>query len=198
MGGIVEVATNECQLIPGFLDAPLGSQVFHKLHREVNWKQQSIKVFNRTTKPPRLTAWYGDVGAVYRYSGTTQVPLPWNNTLLGLKAVVEIYLDFEFNSVLLNYYRNGDDSMGRHSDDEKELGPDPLIASLSLGETRKFTLHPRPPNPASPRPVLLSHGSLLIMRGSCQKNWKHSVPKTHKKVGPRINLTFRQIIREVN
>ena len=197
MGPVARIVDGECDLIPGFLPGPRGYQVLHELQHEVPWEQQWIRMFSRRIPSPRLTAWYGDAEAVYRYSGTTLRPLPWFDTLSGLRDLIERYLGCQFNSVLLNYYRNGNDAMGRHSDDEKELGENPVIASLSLGDTRQFSLHPRIPNGEAARNMQLPHGSLLVMSGPCQSNWKHSIPRTRKEVGPRINLTFRNVSRGV-
>jgi alkylated DNA repair dioxygenase AlkB len=144
---------------------------------------------------PRLTAWYGDATARYSYSGLDLTPQPWTPALLALRTQVEQATGVTFNSVLLNLYRTGQDSMGWHADDEPELGPEPVIASISLGATRRFRLRPRHSQqlPHAPLGLDLPSGSLLVMRGTTQQHWQHAVPKTARPVGPRLNLTFRTI-----
>ncbi len=170
-----------------------GYRLFECLLENVSWQQEVIRLFDRQLQCPRLSAWYGDPGTVYQYSGIVRNPAPWPQYLSKLCCSIESRVESEFNSVLLNYYRDGNDSMGKHSDDEKELGKNPVIASLSLGNTRRFLLHPKSQSAGKPCAVNLTHGSLLIMKGNCQRNWKHAVPKTKSAVGPRINLTFRKI-----
>ena len=137
-------------------------------------------------------AWHGDSGASYRYSGVDHQPLPWTDTLLDLKTDLRNRFKVDFNSVLLNLYRDGNDSMGWHSDDEAELGRQPVIASLSLGQERKLRFRMRN-NTRNTIDVSLPHGSLLLMYGNCQHDWQHQLPKTAKTIGPRINLTFRKV-----
>jgi alkylated DNA repair dioxygenase AlkB len=141
---------------------------------------------------PRLTAWYGDPGSVYTYSNIEMQPEPWSNLLKSMKDTISEFCKVEFNSVLLNLYRDGDDSMGWHSDDEKELGLKPVIASLSFGGERVFRFRHKSKKDLK-YSVNLCHGSLLIMKGETQEFWQHSLPKTKKKVPSRINLTFRRI-----
>src|SRR5262249_4942967 len=139
---------------------------------------------------PRLTAWYADPGIRYTYSGVTHQPLAWPDFVLPVKAKIEQGASQPFNSLLLNYYRSGKDSIGFHADDEPELGTNPLIASLALGATRSFILkHNQTREKVT---IDLTHGSLLIMAGTCQHFWKHGIPKTETEVGERINLTFRK------
>lgn len=166
---------------------------FEKLLKEICWKQKEIKIFGKAVLEPRLTAWHGNPGATYTYSGISMTPLPWSQALLEIKTKIEIFCGSTFNSVLLNLYRDQSDSMGMHSDDEKELGENPVIASVSFGATRKFVLKQR----SSKKPALaylLRSGSLLIMQGKTQHLWKHGVPKETKPCGARINLTFRKIL----
>ena len=172
-------------------------QMLETLTREIAWQQHKVRVFNREHLVPRLTAWHGDQGMQYSYSGCTHAPMPWNSTLTEMRDRLEQFLGYSFNSVLLNLYRNGDDAMGRHSDDEKELGPEPVIASVSFGETRKFVLHPRSGNAEKSLSIDLEDGSLLLMQGTCQIRWKHSIPRTRRARKPRINLTFRDIAKPV-
>ena len=166
--------------------------LFAKIHKETHWQERKIKIFGREVTQPRLVLWVGDPGCLYRYSGTTLSPENWTPGLLSLKQKIEDLTKSTYNSALLNLYRNEKDSMGAHSDDEKELGHQPTIASLSLGETRKiFFRHKTKKDKVV---INLESGSLLTMRGSTQKHWKHEVPKTKTSKGPRINITFRKII----
>jgi len=142
---------------------------------------------------PRLIAWYGDSGGDYTYSGIRLQPLPWTGDLLNIKEHIEAIAKAKFNSVLLNYYRDNRDSMGFHSDDEPELGTQPTIASLSLGQERTFVLKHRTNQTLKPVRIRLASGSVLLMKGATQKNWKHAIDKEAKPCGPRVNLTFRQI-----
>ena len=169
---------------------PDAERLFLRLQQETAWEQREARIMGRKVPLPRLTAWHGD--AAYTYSGIFHAPLAWTESLLVLKAQVEKSAGTNFNSALLNLYRNGGDSMGWHADDEKELGPEPVIASVSLGACRKFRLRHRDDH--TRRIALdLVHGSLVIMAGRTQACWQHQVPKTARAVGPRINLTFRLI-----
>lgn len=162
------------------------------LSKELILKQEPIIMFGKQVMQPRLTAWFGDEGKSYRYSGITMYPQPWTNLLLEIKNRIEIITGTIFNSALVNYYRDGKDSMGWHRDNEKDLGTDPVIASVSFGATRKFLL--RHVKDKLFETLTLTHGSLLLMRGSTQHYWQHAVPKTMKETGPRLNITFRVII----
>jgi alkylated DNA repair dioxygenase AlkB len=179
----------EVYFAPAFISTSEGDLYFERLMQEVNWQQQSIKLFGREQPMPRLTAWYGD--KAYTYSGLENKPQPWLPVLLELREKVEQASSQTYNSVLLNLYRTGQDSMGWHADDEPELGPQPSIASLSLGWERRFAFKHRSRKDLKPVPLILSHGSLLLMQGPTQHHWLHRVPKTAKAVQPRINLTFR-------
>ncbi len=164
-------------------------QVLARLIAETDWRCELVTVWGKQHRQPRLTAWHGE--AAYAYSGLTLVPLPFSALLLEIKAAVELACDRRFNSVLLNYYRDQHDSMGMHSDDEAELGPEPAIASLSFGATRTFILRHK-----TTRRTLkldLTSGSLLLMAGSTQANWSHGMNKQSRPAGPRVNLTFRNI-----
>jgi alkylated DNA repair dioxygenase AlkB len=162
------------------------------LRQRIEWQQEEILIFGRRTLVPRLVAWYGDPVASYTYSGTRHEPRPWTIALLGIRARVEALTGAAFNSVLLNLYRDGNDGMGWHSDDEPELGRDPQIASVSLGATRRLRMQHRR-RKSEVLSVDLGHGSLLLMAGETQHHWRHCVPKTAARVGERINLTFRRI-----
>jgi alkylated DNA repair dioxygenase AlkB len=163
--------------------------VLAQLVAETPWRAETVVVYGKRHLQPRLSAWYGEVG--YRYSGLTLAPMPLTPLLATLLASVEHLTGHSYNSVLLNYYRDGKDSMGMHSDDEPELGPQPAIASLSLGATRTFILRHK----ASKRTLKidLTDGSLLLMSGDLQTHWLHGINKTAKPLGPRLNLTFRYI-----
>lgn len=178
---------------PALFAAEASEALLQQLLQEVPWKQEAIKIFGKEVMQPRRTAWYGDRGKAYSYSGITMLPLAWTDTLLYLKQKAESLCGHSFNSALLNLYRNGQDSMGWHRDNEKELGPDPVIASLSFGATRVFKLkHARQKKEICS--ITLEAGSLLLMQGATQHHWLHSLPKTLAPKGPRINITFRSIV----
>jgi len=166
---------------------------FKRLLRELAWRQTEIAMRGRRVPVPRLDAWYGDPGRDYRYSGAAFAALPWNPTLYAIKVELEQRLGVGFNSVLANLYRDGRDSVAWHSDDEPELGVNPVIASLSLGAERRFSLRHKYNRATSPVRVNLPDGSLLIMAGATQHHWQHQLGKTAHPVGPRINLTFRTL-----
>ena len=176
-----------------FLSAAEASTLLAQLTADIAWEQRAIRMFGQQIPQPRLTAWYGDPAARYTYSGLVWEPQPWTPALLALRQRVEAATATQFNSVLLNYYRDGRDSMGWHADDEPELGPAPAIASLSLGASRRFRLRPRTGLPHAPLALDLPSGSLLLMRGPTQRHWQHALPKTARPVGPRLNLTFRWV-----
>lgn len=176
----------------GFLPRDAACGYFAAVRDEVPWERHTLRLYGRDVPMPRLSAWVGDVDAVYAYSGTIYVPQPWTPALAALRNRVAAASGAVFNSVLANRYRDGRDAMGWHADDERELGPAPLIASLSLGATRRFVL--RRKDDARRRVELaLEDGSLLVMRGATQRHWQHALPRTAKPVGERINLTFRRI-----
>ena len=177
--------------IPGWLGPDDADALYASLASSLNWSQDTIKLFGKPVKIPRLQAWYGDAVSEYSYSGLTMVPRPWTADLLALKTRCENTAGCEFNSVLANWYRHGQDSMGMHADDEKELGVQPVIASVTLGEARPFLFRHRSGAPSVK--VSLEHGSLLIMKGDTQRNYLHGINKTTRHVDGRINLTFRFI-----
>lgn len=177
---------------PEFLDAPHADSLFARLRGEIAWDIHRIKLFGRTIDSPRLSCWIGDANAGYTYSGTRFEPRPWTDSLSALCDEISRAAGANFNSVLANLYRDGRDGMGWHSDDEPELGPAPVIASLSLGATRRFVLKHRR-IPAQKLSLDLPSGGLLLMRGSTQRHYRHALPKTTKSVAERINLTFRRI-----
>ena len=176
-----------------FLSLEQADRLFAELVTQVPWQQAEIRLFGKSVMTPRLSCWMGDASAVYRYSNTTFLPEPWLNSILALKNQLETAVGCTFNSVLLNYYRNGQDAMGWHSDDESELGAQPAIASLSLGAERRFLVREKTKNARS-MGLPLAHGSLLLMQGDSQKRFQHALPRTSKPIGARINLTFRKIL----
>lgn len=187
----------ELLLDEGWLPQGEAARLFLSLVGETPWQQEAVVIAGRHVLQPRLTAWYGDEGASYTYSGLTVHPLPWTEVLGGLRERVQAATGHPFNSVLINHYRDGQDAMGFHSDDEKELGENPVIASLSLGATRRFLLRYRKRDAAVPDVELdLPSGSLLVMGGTTQHFWKHGVPRVAGDVGPRLNLTFRRILHD--
>ncbi|MBC8085268.1 MAG: alpha-ketoglutarate-dependent dioxygenase AlkB [Hymenobacter sp.] len=182
-------------LDPQFLPPQAAAVFLAELTTTIPWQQQPIKLFGKEVMQPRLTAWHGDPAARYAYSGLTLEPQPWTPALRQLRQQVEVATNAHFNSVLLNLYRTGQDSMGWHADNEPELGPEPVIASVSLGAIRRFRLRPRDSRHTPHEPVSLDllPGSLLLMRGLTQRHWVHAVPKTARPAAPRLNLTFRLI-----
>ena len=169
--------------------------VLSELIEHTPWRAESVVVWGKPYLQPRLTAWYGDEDARYEYSGLGLDPLPWTPRLLAIKARVERAAGSPFNSVLLNYYRNERDSMGMHSDAEPELGAEPVIASLSLGEVRTLVFRHRFDRSRKSLRIELGDGSLLLMRGATQSNWKHGIAKERLPCGARVNLTFRRIMQ---
>lgn len=168
------------------------NQLFSNLYNDTNWKQEYIKMYGKALPIPRLTAWYGDSDKSYTYSKIAMNPEPWTFTLLEIKSKIENLSGVEFNSVLLNLYRSGSDSVAWHSDDEPELGENPVIGSVSFGGTRRFMFRHKYKKELK-KEVNLTDGSFLLMKGSTQHFWQHQIPKTAKLVEPRINLTFRVI-----
>jgi alkylated DNA repair dioxygenase AlkB len=178
--------------LPSFLGTTASADLFQNLLDQTPWQSDSITLFGKTHPQPRLTAFYGAEELSYSYSNIKMKANSWTSTLLELKSEIEEKAVTTFNSVLLNLYRDGKDSNGWHADDEKELGINPIIASITLGSERFFHLkHVK--NPEYKCKIKLEHGSLLLMKGSTQHFYKHQIPKTMQAVGPRINLTFRTI-----
>ncbi|MDX2188962.1 MAG: alpha-ketoglutarate-dependent dioxygenase AlkB [Bacteroidota bacterium] len=180
----------DLQYIPNFIDAKKSDELFQKFKENIHWNHEQITLFGKKIFEPRLTAWFGSKS--YKYSGKNMQPQSLNSDLEWIIQKINSDVGLEFNTVLLNYYRNGTDSMGWHSDDEKELGPSPIIASISMGAER--TIHFRlKENHKIVKKCLLHHGSLLIMKGNTQLLWQHALPKVKNLEQPRINLTFRKI-----
>lgn len=174
----------------GWMSAGPTSVILCILHESPGWQQRTFAMYGREVKQPRLTAWWGDAGASYAYSGIVNEPSPWPMWLDGVRRRVVEATSARFNSCLGNLYRDGNDYVSMHADDEPELGPEPTIASLSLGASRKFQLrHPT----AAPIDLMLDDGDLLVMSGPMQREWKHGVPKMARVTEPRVNLTFRWV-----
>nr|WP_067298615.1 alpha-ketoglutarate-dependent dioxygenase AlkB [Marinobacterium profundum] len=181
-------------LLRGFVDTQQSAQLLSCLTQEIDWRQDRIRLFGREHPIPRLQQFQGEPGLHYRYSGLLLETGPWHPLIEQLRRRISALEPADFNCVLLNLYRDGNDSMGWHSDDEPELGPNPVIASLSLGQPRRFLLRHRQ-HPQQPKiELMLDNGSLLLMRASTQHHWQHALPRTRRTCEPRLNLTFRCII----
>lgn len=184
----INLPSAEVTLFQGLFTKPESDQLFNDLLTLIDWKHEAIKLFGKSVMQPRLTAYYGEKS--YTYSSITMHPLPWTRSILQIKAKIEPLVNTQFNGVLLNLYRNGQDSMGWHSDDEKELVQDSVIASVSFGETRRFIFRKKDDHQTKLE-LKLGHGDFLVMGKNTQKFWQHQVPKSSKSSQPRINLTFR-------
>ena len=191
-GTPVIIPNGEYVYYPSFFDKKTADSYLSLLTNNILWQQESMNMYGKQVMFPRLTSWYGDNDKPYSFSGITLKPHPWTNELLEIKKVIEPICEVNFNSVLMNLYRDGNDSISWHTDAEKELGRNPVIASVNFGAERKFQI--RHNQTQETHDILLQHGSLLIMRGELQHFWKHQVPKQKSIVKPRINLTFRVII----
>ena len=210
----LSVADGALRLYPRLFSAEESKRYLDVLKEEVDWKSERITLFGRSIALPRMTAWFGDAGMRYTYSGISVQPVGWTRTLLQIRARIEEVTTSTFNSVLLNYYRDGRDSVSWHSDDEPELGSDPVIGSVSFGSERPFYLRHKAARAASPQPIqepvrepapkggqgrlkltlCLPNGSYLEMGAGIQRNWTHQLPKRPKLTEERINLTFRRIL----
>ena len=182
------------EYIENFFDFDQSQLYMKHLTNDIKWKREKIRMWGKEIVTKKRIAWYADEGKSYTYSGSTFHPDQWNELLLEIKKYVEQYMNFQFNSVLLNEYPNGKVGMGWHSDDERELGIDPIIASLSFGANRDFIFKHKTDKNVDNIKIHLKSGSLLLMLGSTQHHWKHSLPKRLKVREPRINLTFRKIL----
>lgn len=181
----------DVRLDPDWLAPDEAGTLFDRLVTGIGWENHPVRLFGRERPSPRLSCWIGDAGAAYRYSGILREPAPWPAGLDGVRQRLRSATGIDFNSVLANLYRDGQDAMGWHADDERELGPAPVIASLSLGATRRFVLKHRS---GAPRLAIdLPAGSLLLMQGATQARYRHALPRTVRAVGPRLNLTFRRV-----
>jgi alkylated DNA repair dioxygenase AlkB len=188
----IDLPGADLRFAPAWLAQEEADALLAVLLADPGWDIHRIRMFGREVDSPRLSRWIGDPGAVYTYSRTRFDPHPWPGALISLRQRLREALGVDFNSVLANRYRDGRDRMGWHSDDEPELGPQPVIASVSLGAARRFALKPRG---EGDRLVLdLPHGSLLVMAGETQARFRHALPATAKPVTDRVNLTFRRIL----
>lgn len=190
---VLNIPDGEVIVYRNLFDDLESNQLFKKLLSSIKWRQDKMKIFGKEVDLPRLTAWYGDEDKSYTYSGIPMNPESWTPTLIKIKERIEEVANVEFNSVLVNLYRNGKDSVSWHSDDEPELGRNPIIGSVSFGETRRFQLRHKLNKDLDKVEITLSHGSVLIMKDSTQHFWQHQIPKTSKPLKERINLTFRII-----
>lgn len=182
----------ELLYFPAFYTKEAADTYFGQIRAEAQWKQETIQMYGRNLLTPRLTAWYGEAGAHYQFSGTKFEPHAWLDSLRDIKRDINRVEPASFNSVLLNLYRNGNDSVSWHTDAEPELGINPIIASVNFGASRRFMLR-RIDDHSRKMELVLKHGSLLIMKGELQHHWQHQVPKTSQAIGERINLTYRFI-----
>lgn len=189
---VLNLPNAEVSYFPSFLRSEQADLYLKALKETIPWQQDEITLFGKTYAQPRLTALYADNGKPYSYSNITMHPHGFTTELSEIKTTVELEVQTKFTTCLLNYYRDGRDSNGWHSDDEKELGQNPVIASISLGAERFFHLRNKADKSIKHK-ILLEHGSLLIMQGETQHFWQHQIAKTTKKIGERINLTFRVI-----
>lgn len=177
------------------IEMPLGyGAMLQKLMDQTIWRQESVKIYGKDYQQPRLVSLYGDSGKRYDYSGISLCPLPWTDLLREIKRRIEDCTEVRFNAVFLNLYRDHNDSMGFHSDDEKELGRNPAIASLTFGATRVLRLKHKFKKVLPVVKVPLDAGTVLLMKGETQHFWKHGINKQTEPCGPRVNLTFRTLL----
>lgn len=179
--------------VPDFFNSQEADNYYRIIKDQTNWQHDDITVFGKTYKQPRLTALFGETNQTYSYSNITMHPEAFTKNLLNIKSKVEKFSEEKFNTLLINLYRDGNDSNGWHADNEKELGKNPIIASVSFGEERPFHFKHRTITTERHK-LILEHGSLLLMKGEMQHYWLHQITKTKRKIQPRINLTFRRLI----
>lgn len=189
----IDMQGADVRLYPFLFSQSEANQLFAVLRRDILWRQEAIRVYGRVHQQPRLTAWYGEPNTVYSYSGITMKATPWIPALLNIKRRIEEVAQASFNSVLLNLYRDGADSMSWHADDEAELGRNPVIGSVSLGQGRALHMKHKT-DKTSRRTIALTHGSFLLMQGQTQHHWLHSIAKSRQPLGERINLTYRCVL----
>lgn len=193
MTNLLPSKSGELYYIPNFLSSDKATYLFDSLKSDVSWEQKHITIYNKTMPLPRLTAWFGDDHTkTYSYSNIVNIPKEWHPLLLKLKLFLEQKFNSKINSCLLNLYRDQNDGLGWHSDNEKELGKTPIIFSLSLGETRQFQVKDKATGQHKIN-LDVSHGDLIVMRGDMQQKWLHRIAPTTKLKGERINITFRFI-----
>ena len=190
-GGEILFGDGSAILYPEFLESSRADEILDEIISTNNWEQQTLLMYGKMVEEPRLSTWHSD-GQTYSYSGKTRIAQPWTETLRTLREQCEIHTSHTFNGVLVNFYRDGNDHLGWHSDDELVNGPEPLIASISLGAERRFDMRHRETGDIAS--TMLSHGSLLVMSGLSQRFWDHRVPKAPRLSDSRVNLTFRRLI----
>ncbi|WP_083256797.1 alpha-ketoglutarate-dependent dioxygenase AlkB family protein [Glaciecola punicea] len=191
---ILAMENAHVEYYPNWLSHKHAKSLMDYFIAQLQWQQPSITLYGQQRLIPRLQAWYGDPDSQYEYSRLVMQPLPWDIRLAKLKQACEQKCRARFNSVLANYYRHGRDSMGMHADNEPELGAQPIIASVSLGQTRRFTfknIHTK-----ETYKIGLEHGSLLVMKGDTQQYWHHGMNKSRTQTGPRLNFTFRHVTQK--
>lgn len=189
---VIPLGQQRLRLIRDWLGPDQADGLLQLLPRQLPWRQERVRLYGREVSVPRLQCWVGDPGTRYAYSGLVLEPEPWPDLLQPIRRRLRDETGHSFNSVLCNWYRNGNDSMGWHSDNEPELGPAPVIASLTLGQTRRFQFRPRGGSRVGTS-IDLPHNSLLLMESGVQEHWQHHLPKSRRALGDRINLTFRQV-----
>lgn len=180
------------RLYQGVWSPEEADRIYSSLVSGIEWQQPEITVAGRKVRIPRLQCWFGDKGAHYQYSGLLLEPESWSELLMSIKTRIERLVSYPFNSALVNYYRDGSDSVGWHSDDEPELGKNPVIASASFGQTRRFVLQHKG-DPLRKFSIDLGRGDLLLMSGALQHCWRHQLPKTTRQIDGRVNVTFRRV-----
>ena len=185
--------TDFLEYFPGLFSREEGERYLQKFIAETPWKQSVQKMYDKEIVTPRLTAWFGDLGTDYSHPGRITNPLPWTPELLAIKEKVEPLCGTKFNSVLLNYYRDGSDSVAWHSDKESILGKHPVVASVSFGQVRSFDIRSKADH-SERYSVRLEHGSFLLMKSGLQEHWEHRIAKSVKPMRARVNLTFRVVI----
>jgi alkylated DNA repair dioxygenase AlkB len=185
----------DVRLLHGFFDPREADALFRSLRDSIAWRQDKIRIYGKEHLLPRLQQWFGDAGLDYTWSGIHMTPEPWSEILIPTRRRVEQVAGSSFNTVLVNRYRNGQDTVSWHADDERDLGPAPIIASVSLGVERDFTLRHNKRIDLDTVTIPLPHGSLLLMGGSTQSNWQHALPRRKSVKEERINLTFRNVLR---
>ncbi len=190
---VLELPDADVTLYRHYFDLSTSKKYFKSLKEEILWREEEIILYGKVHNLPRLSAWYGDPASTYTYSGIFLNPNPWTPVLNELRKIVNRIAGSNFNSLLANLYRDQNDSVSWHADDEPELGENPTIASISLGETRRFVFKKKT-DPTTKFSLELGSGDILVMKGATQKNWMHQVPKSSKILQPRVNLTFRTIL----
>ena len=190
-GGEILPFDGSAILTPNFLDEATADILFEELLISTKWEDTELIMFGKKVREPRQSTWHADPHLAYTYSGSQRRPQPWTHTLANIRALCESHIGTTFNGVLLNHYRNGNDYMGWHADNERCNGPEPIIASLSLGAERRFDLRHRETHDVAT--TSLAHGSLLVMSGLSQQKWVHRLPKSARVEEARINITFRFI-----